>query len=101
MEVPGAPGNYLAPDVSEMRGYFITIIIGLVAFFAKEVYVWFRNRNDTTHADLIELKKNDMIIMNKMDLILEKLQHKPDRIEVYKEIHDQIEKATGNGAKVR
>lgn len=92
MEIPGAQGNYLAPNIDEMRGYFITIIIGLLAFFGKEIYVWFRSRNDTTAADIIELKKNDMIISNKLDLIIEKLSHKPDKIEVYKEITDRIER---------
>ncbi len=101
MEIPGAQGNYLAPSMDELRGYFITIMIALLAFFAKEVYFWFRRRNDTTSQDLIELKKNDMVIMNKLELILEKISHKADKHEVTKEIVDRIERELGREPKVR
>lgn len=101
MEIPGVQGNYLAPSIDEMRGYFITIIIALLAFLAKEIYFWLRRRNDTTAQDLIELKKNDMIIMNKLELILEKISHKADKHEVTKEIVDRIERELGREPKVR
>ncbi len=101
MEIPGAQGNYLAPSLDEMRGYFITIMVALLAFLAKEIYFWFRRRNDTTAQDLIELKKNDMIIMNKLELILEKISHKADKHEVTKEIVDRIERELGREPKVR
>lgn len=101
MEVPGAAGNYLAPNVDEIKGYFFTIMVALLAFFAKEVYFWFRKRNDTTAQDLIDLKTNDMKIMNKLDLIMEKLNHKADKHEVTKEIVDRIERELGREPKVR
>lgn len=101
MEIPGAPGNYLAPNTEEIKGYFITIMVALLAFFGKEVYAWFRKRGDTTAQDLIELKKNDMILMNKMDLILEKLSHKPDKVDVTREIIDRVEKELHREPKVR
>lgn len=78
--------DYLAPQVNEIKGYFITICLALLAFFAKEVYSWLRNRNSTMAQDLIELKKNDMILLNKIDMIISELKHKPDRDEMLKEI---------------
>jgi hypothetical protein len=78
--------DYIAPQIQEIKGYFITVCLGLLAFLAKEIYSWARNRNSTLAEDLIELKKNDMILMNKIDMILSELKHKPDREEVLKEI---------------
>jgi hypothetical protein len=78
--------DYLAPQVNEIKGYFITICLALLAFFAKEIYSYFRNRNSTVAQDLIDLKKNDMILMNKIDMIMNELKHKPDRDEMLKEM---------------
>lgn len=61
--------------------------LAMLAFFAKEIYSWLRSRNSTLSDDLIELKKNDMILMNKIDMILNELKHKPDRDEMIKEIY--------------
>lgn len=100
IEIPGTK-DYIAPQINEIKGYFITICLGLLAFFAKEVFVWFKQRNNTTQEDLIELKRNDMIILNKMDMVLEQLKHKPDRNEVTMEILDRVQKEIEHAAKIR
>ncbi len=87
--------------MTEIRGYFFTIVIALMAFFAKEVWVWFKSRNSTVQEDMIELKKNDMIILNKLEMISEQLKYKPDRNDVTREILDRVQKEIEHATKIR
>ncbi len=84
--------DFIAPQVNEIKGYFITICLALFGFFVKEMYSWLKSRNSTLGQDLIELKKNDMIMLNKLELIQHELRHKPDREEVLKEIINYLER---------
>lgn len=96
-----AKDTYLAPDATEIRGYFLTIVIALVGFAAKELYQAFQRAKDTTASDINELKKDVRTILNQQALMMEQMRNKADKIDVTKEILDRVQKEMEHASRLQ
>lgn len=101
IKVPGVDDTFLPPDIVEIRTYFITIVLGLLGFAAKEIYQAWNRSKDTTTEDLREINKNVNIILRHLSVIEEQLKNKPSRDEVTKELVDRVQREVQYVSKIQ
>lgn len=99
--IPVGENTYLAPDMTEIKGYFYTILIALAGFLAKEIYSAYKKSKDTTSEDIKEIKKDMHVLINQNQLLFEQMKNKADRIEVTREILDRVQKEIEHASRLQ
>jgi hypothetical protein len=101
IKIPGTDDTFLPPDIVEIRTYFLTITMALLAFAAKEIYSAFMKSKDTTAEDIREIKKDLHILLNQMGILSEQMKNKPGKEEVTKEIVDRVQREVEYVSKIQ
>lgn len=101
LPIPIQGSNYVAPDINEIRVYFITGLIGFIIFVGKEVWAQYKKSKDTTAQDIHQILMNQERVANQIDGIKEQLKYKPNRDEVIKDIIDTVRREMDHVSKIQ